>query len=121
MSLPMNLTRILTKRISTILVLSTTATFAQAQVTRTWDGGAGTNLLDSPSNWSDNTLPSGAAGDTAQWNGSALGELSLIWAGNATVAASTGINLSVLGTNTDALSIDSNGTTTTGLRVGNVT
>lgn len=44
--------------------------------TRSWDGKAATNVLNTAANWSDDTLPT-AAGDIAQWNGTVAGPLSL--------------------------------------------
>src|SRR5436190_14734755 len=57
--------------------------------TRTWDGGGtgGTNM-DTAVNWSGDTVPSGSVGDTAQWDGTVSGPLSLTY-----TAAGTGANL----------------------------
>jgi len=62
---------------------------AYSQTTRTWDGGgvAGTNM-DTAVNWSGDTVPSGSTGDTAQWDGTVAGNLSLTY-----TAAGTGANL----------------------------
>ncbi len=89
--------------------------------TLTWDGGGTppTNL-DVPANWSGDTLPL-ATGDTAEWNGTVAGPLSLIysnpvWAGN---PGSLGINVSMTAGQTSSLSLDS--ITNTALRMNNIT
>lgn len=48
--------------------------------TETWDGGAATNVLNTATNWTNDTLPT-ANGDTATWNGTVPGPLALTWNG----------------------------------------
>ncbi len=116
--------RILTTRIS-LLALGALSGVTYAQSTRTWDGGgaAGTNM-DTAVNWSADTVPTGAApGDTAQWNGTVAGPLSLTYTAagtGANLAAGNGIFLSVTGAQTDSLTINE-ASGTGGLRVQNLT
>lgn len=44
----------------------------------TWDGGAGTNILNTGTNWTGNVLPN-ASGDIATWDGNVAGNLVLNW------------------------------------------
>src|SRR5204862_267684 len=77
----------------------------------TWDGGGtgGTNM-DTAANWSADTVPSGSAGDTAQWDGTVLnGPLSLTYTATGTganLAASSGFVINVLGSFTSSLTIN---------------
>ncbi len=100
--------RILTKSIAPFLALGALANISYAQTTRTWDGGgvAG-SIMDTAANWSGDVVP--ATGDTAQWNGSVAGALSLTYTAAGTgagLAAGNGLFLSVLGTQTSSLTIN---------------
>jgi fibronectin-binding autotransporter adhesin len=44
----------------------------------TWDGGGGTNVLNTPTNWTGDVLPN-TSGDTATWDGTLAGNLLLNW------------------------------------------
>lgn len=117
--------RILTTRIS-LLALGSLSGVTYAQSTRIWDGGgvAGTNM-DTAVNWSADTVPNGVApGDTAQWNGTVTGPLALTYTAGGTpgsnLGAGNGIFLSVLGTQTDSLTI-TQASGTTALRLQNLT
>ncbi|MES2923312.1 MAG: autotransporter-associated beta strand repeat-containing protein, partial [Verrucomicrobiota bacterium] len=74
--------------------------------TRTWDGGAATNVLNTATNWSDDLVPS-AAGDVAQWNGTVTGPLSLTSTGawTATGGNGGGTSIYVTSAQTDSLTI----------------
>src|SRR5262245_4441803 len=84
---------------------------AHSQTTRTWDGGgvAGTNM-DTAANWSGDVVPNGAApGDTAQWDGTVAGSLSLSYTAagtGASLGAGNGIHLNVTGGQTGSLTIN---------------
>lgn len=101
----------------TCLVLSPAAFAASA----TWDGGAGTNVINTGSNWTGDAAPV-AANDTATWDGTAPGNLALIWSSNFGVAGGTattgGTNLVMTGAQTGSLSLDATGGN---LSVGNIT
>ena len=93
------------------------ASSAQAQTTRTWDGGGvgGTNL-STPANWSSNTLP--VSGDTAQWNGTVAGNLVLDYTA-AFVNANNGVSIDITSAQTGSLTIaTSNGSS---MAVQNIT
>jgi hypothetical protein len=97
---------------------------AQAQTTRTWDGGGvgGTNM-DTAANWSADTVPNGTNSDTAQWDGTVAGDLSLTYTAagtGANLAAGSGIHLNVTGSNTGSLTINE-ASGTVGLRLQNIT
>jgi len=90
------------------------ATPALAQVNCVWTGGAGTNIFNTATNRDTGTVPTAgnAAGtpsyrsDTATWNGSQAGPLSILW--NAQVGAfdNRGIFLVVTGGQVEALSLN---------------
>jgi hypothetical protein len=83
------------------------------------DGGDGVTF-DSALNWSTNALPSLATPDTALFNGTVAGALSLNYTGTMNGAAGNpGVNLGLAGTQTDAVSLDS-GAVVTALRVNNI-
>ena len=74
----------------------------------TWDGGAATNVLNTPANWtSETTLPATAL-DTATWDGTVAGDLSLVW--NAAFGPTSGnlggVNLDLAATQTAAVQLD---------------
>lgn len=77
--------------------------------TRTWDGGAATNVLNTAANWSGDALPS-AANDIAEWNGTVAGPLSLTSTGAWTPTGGNGggTNISVTSAQTDSLVIGGN-------------
>lgn len=60
-------------------ILALGGNIAQA-TSATWDGGAGTNILNTGTNWTGDVLPN-ASGDTATWDGTAAGNLVLNWTG----------------------------------------
>ena len=92
-------------------------------LTRTWDGGTGGtgSEIGTAANWSGDILPS-ANGDTAEWNGSVTGNLTLAYAlgGLAGSAGNAGINLSLTAAQTGNLAIDS-GASATGIRLNSIT
>lgn len=73
----------------------------------TWDGGAATNVLNTAANWTNDALPTNAL-DTATWDGTVAGNLSLVW--NATFGPGSGnaggVNVNVAATNTGSLQLD---------------
>ena len=73
-------------------------------------------------NWSGDVLPSLATPDTALWDGTVAGPLMLLYtdASLAGVAGNTGLNVSVAGTQTSTLNIDS-GANLNALRMNNIT
>ncbi len=91
----------------------------------TWDGGTGGigTDLGLAANWSSNTLPSVASGDTAQWNGTVPGQLNLNYTAANSVFAGTGtnpgLNLLVSGSQLANIRIDS-GTNTNALRLNSI-
>lgn len=90
-------------------------------VSAIWDGGAGTTNLNTASNWNpDAAVPGASNGDTATWDGTQAGALSLSWSSNigATSGNSGGLNLSVTGTQTAALTLDAG---SGALGLGNIT
>ncbi|QJE96254.1 beta strand repeat-containing protein [Luteolibacter luteus] len=108
-----------------LLTLGALSGASYAQATRTWDGGGTpTNNMDIAANWSGDVVPTGAApGDTAQWDGSVPGDLSLNYTAAGTgagLAAGNGIFLNILGTQTSPLTINET-SGTAGLRIQNLT
>ena len=85
----------------------------------TWTGGASTNVINTGSNWSTNAVPSGA-GDTATWNGTQSGALSLTATAGWSPASgnSGGVNIAATSGQTSSLSIAGTGFN---LGLGNVT
>ncbi len=76
------------------------------QAQTTWDGGGGTNVLNTNTNWTTDTLPT----TSATWAGTPSGSLSLLWNANFGDGA-TGISLNVNAGQTGSLSLDAaNGT-----------
>lgn len=76
----------------------------------TWDGGATTNELSTPVNWTGDTAPV-ASGDVATWNGTAPGDLSLTWTGTFGAGpGATGTSITVAGGQTASLLIGSSST-----------
>lgn len=116
--------RFLVKNVSSLLILGAFTQLTYAQTTRTWDGGGvpATNM-DLPANWSGDALPSGAGPDTAQWDGTVPGALSLTYTAAGTGApfgAGTGIFINILGTQTDSLTINE-ASGTAGIRIRDLT
>lgn len=98
---------------------------AYSQATRTWDGGGvGSTTMDTAANWSGDTVPTGAApGDTAQWDGTVAGDLSLTYAPTAStapLATGNGIHLNITSGQTGALTINQSNTANA-LRLQNIT
>lgn len=87
---------------SVILMVQTSHAASQ-----TWDGGASTTSLNDANNWTADQLPSGS-GDTATWDATVPGDLSLTWAG-AFGSTSNGVNLNVASGHTGFLKIDTAG------------
>jgi autotransporter-associated beta strand protein len=86
-----------------------------------WDGGPGGTGTDlgTAANWAGDTLPS-VNGGLGEWDGSVAGALSLDYAsGLSGSAGNTGLDLSILATQTGSLSIDAS--TTTSLRLDDIT
>lgn len=114
---------ILSKSISSLIILGTLGA-AEVQVhAATWDGGGtGDTELGVPVNWSDDVLPDVTFGDTALWDGTVAGPLSLLYSNNAFagVAGNPGINFRLASTQTGALNIDS-GANTASLRLNDIT
>ena len=102
-----------------ILSILLTAPAAFGQTTRTWDGGGGNNILNTAANWSNDTAPTGA-NDTALWDGTVAGDLSLIWNANfgPTSGNAGGVNLNIAAGNTGSLQLDA---TSGGLGLGDIT
>lgn len=100
---------------SACLALSSSALAADA----TWTGSFSTSLTNG-ANWSS-TSATFAANETATWNGTQAGDLSLLWnAGLGPGSGNTGgLNISVTAANTGGLILDGAGTNRLG--VGNVT
>ena len=94
------------------------AVSASAATTYNWTGTSADNTFDTAGNWSPSGPPSGVNGDTAQWNGTQAGSLSLTWAGTANDAA-PGIYLSLLAGQTGSVTLD--GATTAGMRLQGIT
>ena len=88
----------------------------------TWSGTSGGDI-GWPTNWTGGVLPSAATPDTAQWNNTPTGALSLAFNTNslAGAAGNAGINLNMTALNTGSLSIDSGATNISSLRLGNIT
>ena len=107
--------------LNTILAITWVASCASMAAVITWDGaGTGGTVLETAANWAGDVLPSPAVPDTATWNGSVAGNLSLTYAaGLGGAAGNTGLNLNLTATQTGTLSIDS--ATNTALRLNNVT
>lgn len=86
----------------------------------TWDGGGDATSLELNTNWAGDVPPNVATPDTAVFDGTAAGNLSLGYAtGLGGVAGNTGINLNLTATQTGSVSIDSS--TNTAIRINNVT
>ncbi|WP_035608611.1 autotransporter-associated beta strand repeat-containing protein [Haloferula sp. BvORR071] len=122
---PKHHSRFLSTSIPSLLALGGFADIACSQTTRTWDGGGvpATNM-DIATNWSGDTVPTGTApGDTAQWDGTVAGNLSLSYTAagtGANLSAGDGVFLNILGTQTGSLTINEF-SGTTGLRLRDLT
>jgi autotransporter-associated beta strand protein len=106
-----------------ILAISVAATTSLRAATVTWDGGGtGGTDLGLAVNWSGDALPNPATPDTAQWDGTVTGDLTLSYATAALggVAGNAGLNLALAETQTSAVAIDS-GSQTGSIRLNNVT
>src|SRR3954470_15115551 len=107
--------------IATAVAAVLAARYAPA-VTRIWDGGGvGGTDLGTAANWSGDTLPDVALGDTGSWDGTVSGPLALVYSNTAFagVPGNPGMNLDVAATQTSSLNIDS-GANTGSLRVNNI-
>ncbi|RYD39231.1 MAG: hypothetical protein EOP85_16320, partial [Verrucomicrobiaceae bacterium] len=104
--------------------LGATSHLTYAQTTRTWDGGGIPPInMDVPANWSGDTVPGGAAGDTLQWDGTAPDALSLTYTAAGTgagLAAGQGVFINILGSQTAPLTINE-ASGTVGLRIRDLT
>jgi autotransporter-associated beta strand protein len=86
-----------------------------------WDGGGDGVTFDQASNWAGDVLPSPVVPNTAVFDGSVGGVLSLAYGGGLGGAAGNlGINLLLASGQTSAVSLDS-GAVTTAVRVNNIT
>ena len=106
--------------IACISLLAPAAVFGAT--TRTFTGMDAVNPanIGLKTNWSGNTLPSVSAGDIAQWDGTASGNLSLIYStGLAGSAGNPGVNIVLASGQTGNVTIDSS--SGTGLRINNFT
>lgn len=74
-----------------------------------WAGTAGDNLYNTGGNWSPATAPTANA-DSATWNGSQAGPLSLLWSGQ--IGASGGVGAGLFLTSGQTASVTLNNTTT---------
>ncbi|MEK7951433.1 beta strand repeat-containing protein [Luteolibacter soli] len=105
------------------LVAAMTAGHPAYAATVIWDGGPATTGTDigTAENWTGDVLPSAATPDTAQWNGTPAGPLSLVYSNAllAGVAGNTGLNLDITAAQTSAVSLDS-GSNTSSLRINNI-
>ena len=86
----------------------------------TWNAATGSDI-GVAANWTGGVLPNAATPDTAQWNNTPSGALSLAYNTNTLggAAGNAGILLSMTAAQTGALSIDS-GTNTSALRLGGI-
>lgn len=106
-----------------LVSLTLTIPLISSAATLTWDGGGSADTtLGTAANWSGDILPDVVFSDTAQFDGTVPGNLTLVHGGSAFLGTGTnpGINLSLLGTQTGSVGIDS-GSNTNGLRVANIT
>jgi autotransporter-associated beta strand protein len=95
--------RLLTVSLALPAIFSTTVHAAS----QTWDGEATTNVLNTATNWTNNALPTSAL-DTATWDGTVTGPLSLVW--NAAFGPGSGnaggVSISLAATQTDSVQLD---------------
>ena len=108
--------RVLTKSIATLLAALAGAHLAHSAVF-VWDGGAGTNNMDTATNWNPDTVPNGTSSDVAQWSGAA--NLSLTYTALTTgvgLSNAPGISLDITSGQTGSLTINE-ASGTAGLRV----
>lgn len=98
----------------TSLLLVTAARAADA----TWTGGVGGTGTDlnAGANWSTSSTPTGS-GDTATWDGSAPGNLNLIWS-NSFGNSPGGTNFNIASGQTGSLAIDGSAAN---MQIGNIT
>ena len=111
---------VLTKSIATLLAALAGAHLAHSAVF-VWDGGAGTNNMDTATNWNPDTVPNGTSSDVAQWSGAA--NLSLTYTALTTgvgLSNAPGISLDITSGQTGSLTINE-ASGTAGLRVQNIT
>lgn len=115
--------RVLSQSISSCLLLGglSVSPLAAKAAVYTWDGGGGDTNLSNPLNWSADIIPDVSLNDTALWDGTVAGPLSLLYgdAAFAGVAGNTGIDLSMAATQTGSLNIDT-GANTNSLRMNNL-
>jgi autotransporter-associated beta strand protein len=74
----------------------------------TWDGGAGTNILNTGTNWTGNVLPN-ASGDIATWDGTVAGDLVLNWNGGFGGPAPEATSYVLASTQTGNVTLDATG------------
>src|SRR3954470_19909500 len=102
--------RILSKSVSSLIFLGALgiSSGSVGAAIIAWDGGldgTGTDL-GTAANWTGDVLPSVSGGDTAQWNGTAPGNLSLVYSDNSFAGGpgNPGLNLDITATQTGSLS-----------------
>jgi autotransporter-associated beta strand protein len=103
-----------------VLGLLATSIRPASAASATWNGSAGTPDLATGTNWSTGTVPS-VTGDTAIWDGTIGGDLSLTLSSSAFAGSpgNTGLGLSVAATQTSALAI--NATAASTMRISGLT
>lgn len=80
--------RLKTQTQQLMICASLLAAGVASAVDRTWDGGAGTTLLNTAANWSGDTVPGTA--DTGSWDGTVQTNVPYVW--NAQLGPSSGQN-----------------------------
>ncbi len=73
-----------------------------------WIGAAGDNVFGTAANWNPATAPT-VNDDTATWNGTQPGALSILWTAGIGGFGGNGINLVLTGAQTDAVTLNSTG------------
>ncbi len=110
----------------TLITVSACADISYAQTTRTWvGGGLPATDMDIAANWSPSGVPvTTAPGDTAQWDGTVAGPLSLTYTaagtGASMSAAGSGIHFNITSTQVSPLTINCF-SGTQGVRIQNFT
>lgn len=103
-----------TSLLNTAFLVGLTAAATAANIA--WDGGGDGTTFDLATNWAGDVLPDGTIPDTAVFDGTAAGVLSLIYTGANPLGNTLGLDLSVAATQTSGMSLDS-GVNVTSLRL----